>query len=600
MKRLEINGQFADLSDKSIGISWQYLDVTSPGERYSPYSTNIILPYTAKNKQILGYGDVVGADMTTVRSLPSVNLWFDAYKVIDNGYLKVVSMTSAGYQCNVVGLNQVIESLMAHTFTEIFDEAVSNTSSLGTSFPGAIGNLRTGSTAGNPGWIIPVLMPDSVGGGWNLYTPSEGYKHECWMSLVGIIRSIESLGWMTLKVWESGAVMDWKDSSMHADLIKLYTPAWNYHLTVVGVNWSIIKVATGERTMSDKVIDKTTFVNFGGKTPWDFIKIVSQLFCSMIYQNGNEFMLVPLNNISSNSAIDLTGKLKSKTKYTNIPGYEKSNHITYKLTDNLKESFARTTINANVTPSSEKILYTINAMLPGFYFGGFTEGLFNTDYGNNSELSSTPVILYDSLNEYPGGLSYGDPAYVLPESKLKYLTYFDNSAWHSMLQSMSSIGICYDVELQLSLYDYYRLRPYRLLKVNDIGGLFFINSIKNYDPYSGKPAKVQLIKCDAPYVSIVHFVSISNIPNGRAGNTFSATLTYTNTGAEETKTVLYQIIHNVLGNVVSSGSFPLTFNAVGGDITITGLTYPAVGTYDLRMTIKGITEVTSNVFTTTT
>jgi hypothetical protein len=584
MKRLEINGQYADLSSDSIGINWQYLDITNPGNRYTPFSSTITLPFTGRNKQILGYGDAIGANMTKIRSLPNVNLWFGHNKIITNGTLKVTSISAKGYVCSVTGRNSVIETIEAHTMTEVFDEAVTNGFNAQSSLPNAIASLEVGYSPTNWGWILPRTMPDALqGASWEIWNTTTGYAHEVWLSAAGIIRAIESLGWFTLKIWKDGRFVSWSASEMSEDLNKLYTPCWNYHLNNTSTTWDIIKVATGTRIINGKSIDKSTFVNFGGGTPWDFVRVIAQLFCAMIYQDGTNINLIPLNNMTADDAIDLTGKVAAYVKNVNIPGYESSNYVNYKITDNLPSYFGRTTITAPVVPVTEKDLFTLDLMLPGLYVA--TGFIFNSDYGSNGDLAKSPLFLYDDGTTEIRSIIYDhSPSDYSDVAILKQLSYFDFSGWYSNLQIMATDGIFLDADIDINPYDLLKLLPTKMVKVNNLGGLFYLNKITNYDPYSGKLAKCQIVKLNAPFIYVddtdVTLDSIDTISDGLFYSSLIPTVNYTNTGNAKDLTIIWEVGYYALGEwqIISTGSNVITFNNGSDSINLTGITYPDDGT----------------------
>lgn len=83
MKRLTINGQVADISELPSAISFKYVDIIDGlSNRYSPSTSGITLPYTARNKSIFGYSDVVGGSKKV-----NPNLILDGYRMATgNGY----------------------------------------------------------------------------------------------------------------------------------------------------------------------------------------------------------------------------------------------------------------------------------------------------------------------------------------------------------------------------------------------------------------------------------------------------------------------------------------------------------------------------------
>ena len=514
MKRILIDGREADLSEAPIAINWEYLNLSEPGKKYSPYTSSLTLPFTPKNKSIMGFADVVGGNPAAARDIQDVDIWLGPLRFIRGGTLKILSSAKEGYLGTVTSRNQYIEAIEAYTL----DEAIADCAATFTyaAYADAIDALRTGTvTAVNKGFILPRTLEGSISTStWTIYSTANGHTHEVWLSAAAIITQMIAEGVMTLKVWESGASVAIASSDLWTDLGKLYLPCWNWVLYDGGSAWTL-ELASGERLIAGDVIDRSQLVTFGGKTSWEFIKSIAQIFCAAIYQDADEITLVPLNNISSAGAVDLTGKCKPLTKYYTVPGHGSSNYIRYKNTDNLTDDFARMNISVGIKPLLEKELLTFDLMLPGQYFVvTHMKKFFDTNVNGNGELLTTPMLLFDDGEQAIVTVTHGSD--TAASIYLKVLSYYDFTPWWSSYNLISIEGIAYDAEIGINHYLLSKLRPWLLVRINELGGLFYLNKISGYDPDSGKPARCQVIKWAGGEFSITP-ASFTFAYNGQTG-----------------------------------------------------------------------------------
>ena len=515
MKRIEINGEFADLSEESIGLNWQYFDVSNPGVRINPFTSTIKLPFTARNKRLLGYGDAIGGNMDGIRAVANVNYWLGAYKVISNGYLKVTEIDKA-YICSITAKNSTVDLLENLTFKEILDDAAVV---FGTTISATLASLRDGTS----GWLLPRVLYDNItssiwniGGGFGV-----AVRHELWIKISTLFDHIENLTGVSFKIIEDGDVLDLADSVIYTDyLSKMYTPTWKYHLLKSQANFltTSLQETSGRLFTEDKRIETPLLKIFGGLSPWSFIKSVAQIFGSIIEVSNNVITIISLNELKKFTPVNLSGKVEKYKKSINIPGVEARNIVGYKITDNLPNSFGRILITADVKPDVEKELFVFDLCLPGMYvpslYMSTSQTFFNTNYGSNQDLATRPLILFDGGDSVSTTVGYGSttatgwgpittPAYY-GTVNLKVLTYLPLTGFYTEYQKWLTAGIYFEADVALNLFDFMRLRPYKLVWIPELGGSFFVNKITNFDPYSGKPAKMQLVKADVTVPAIIN------------------------------------------------------------------------------------------------
>jgi hypothetical protein len=483
MKRIMISGSPADLPQAPIAINWEYLNLAEPGKRYSPFTSTLTLPYTPANKKIMGYGDVIGGNPAAVRAIQDVDLWIGALRFIREGTFKVLNAGKDGYQGTVTGRNRFIEDIESYTLEEIIADCAETFTY--TDYADAIESLRAGIDAGiNPGFILPRTLEGSIASSiWTIYSGANGHTHEVWLSAAAILDQMIAEGVLTLQVYEAGVFVALADSDLYTELQKLYTPCWNWVLYDNTSSWTI-ELASGQRLLNGQVVDRADFKNFGGKTSWEFLKAVAQLFCAAIWQDRTDIRLIPLNALTTTGAVDLSGKAKVERKYFAIPGHGSLNHISYAGA----EDIGKLTVTSPVKPEEEKNLLTFDISLPGqLYVGQYSKNFFNTAEGREGA-----ILLYDS----------GDPDYTTithgtdtaTDVLLKVLTYFDFSTWWTTYRLLAAKGIAFDAEIYLDTYSLMRLRPWLLVRINELGGLFYLNKITGFDPDSGKMAKCQVVK----------------------------------------------------------------------------------------------------------
>lgn len=561
MKHILINGQRADVSKAPIAINWEYLDLATPGKKYSPFTSTLTLPYTAKNKSLMGYGDIPGATLTKVRSVQDVDLIIGGLKFIKSGTFKVLYSGKEGYTGTITGRNTCIEAIEAYTLDHAIEDAAATFTYA--TYAAAIAALRTGTiTSVNKGFILPRTLEGAISSSiWTIYSAPNGHTHEVWLSAYAILKAMVDAGVVTLKVWESDEFIAVEDSLLYADLCKLYMPCWNWVLYDGGAAWTI-EVASGQRLINTKVVDRADLVTFGGRSSWEFIKAVAQLFGCIIYQDQAEISLIPLNHVSTNGAIDLSGKVKADKKYFAIPGHGSSNHINYD-----DSTLARVTITAPVTPATEKDLLTLDLMLPGqLWVNQYSKNFFNTDY-NEGSFKDKPMLLYDGGDTDYTTITHGTD--TATDILLKVLTFMPLSTWWATYQTVASRGIAYDAEVYLDPYTMSRLKPWLLVRINELGGLFYINKITGFDPDSGKMAKCQLVRW------------------GDAISLSTSAMTFTYDGQSQTITVTSNVPWTASG--IGSGVVLDKYYGGGSDVvTVTSNVYAGIDAI-IRFNFAGTT-----------
>lgn len=592
MKHLEINGKLADMPNDPIGYTWQYFDMMDPEKRFNPYTTTIKLPKTPRNVSLIGYGHATGANLSIARDIPNVNFYLGSCKVISGGYLKVTNIDDT-INVQVTSRTTLADTLEALEMADVFERAASDTGTIAASYADTITSLL----AGTDGWILHRTIEDAVTSKtWlihNYSSPNELPQHELWINMSLLFDTLEALGSFTFSVAEGGAVVNLQASTFYSSILaKLYTPAWNYIIYPASYpnNWYVRGLTTGTRTVNGKAFEYSGVKLFGGRNAWEMIKLVGQLIGAIIYFSDGGIVIAPLSELDTFTPLSFTNRIKKPfTKYVNLPGYEAINYVRYSNSDNLPETYAQGEIPADVNPVKSRELLKLNLVLPGRYYNS-TEGqmLWNTSYPENGELASIPLVLYDSGRTTSGTavtINFTAPGGTQSSTgNVKILRQYAILSGYVSLYAAALQGTVYEADMNINLYDLMRLKPYSLLQINDMGGLFFLNSIKNFDPDSGKLAKVQLVKMykiDKPldleevterfatdYAAAFAAVGITVTYYNGANKTI--TLTASTPGTDMTEYPSVEILADDLKGAVANAATNVVAKARRDTVTLTG------------------------------
>jgi hypothetical protein len=177
------------------------------------------------------------------------------------------------------------------------------------------------------------------------------------------------------------------------------------------------------------------------------------------------------------------------------------------------------------------------------------------------------MLLYDGGDTDYTTITHGTDTEV--DILLKVLTFMPLSAWWANYQMVSSRGIAYDAEVYLDPYTLSRLKPWLLVRVNELGGLFYLSKITGFDPDSGKMAKCQLVRWGD---AISYSLSTS-------------AMTFTYDGQSQTITVTSNV--SWTASVIGSGVVLNKYSGGGNDVvTVTSNIYGGI-TATIRFNFAG-------------
>ncbi len=506
--RITIGNKNADIGENPVAINYKYLDLLEGlDERSQPYSSSITLPYTARNKFIFGFGDVVGSDLSKARGVYDVDFWLGPVKVINKGTLKLLDMDDRGYNCCISGRNQLISRLQGIKIETVLDQFVGT--HVNSTFVTAINDLASGTK----GFLLARDLHEDINStNWNIYNNllnGHWINHWLWFSVSKILETAETLGQCSFKMvfgGGDGTISTIFGSSLETVYFKkMYVPGYAYYLKYDGsMFWDITKdkssLEKDSFVFGGSYVPRSDFRVFGDRTVWDLLTYLAKMFCfSIIVDSESDEVIICLTNvINKNTPVNLSGKIIGKPKKVPyLEGYAPINKIFYGQSDNIVKDYNAIILTSPIISTEEtKELFTLDLIFPGLYYNSFLgDHLFKINLSSNKKLLSEPFILYANGNTASTRViqNYSGDVYERT-ANLEKLRAVNSTSYYDALRSFLNIGEVYECEMALNIYDYSKLVPYKYVKIEELGGNFYLNKIENWNP--DKPAKVQLIKAE--------------------------------------------------------------------------------------------------------
>jgi len=270
-------------------------------------------------------------------------------------------------------------------------------------------------------------------------------------------------------------------------------------------------------------------------TAWDLIKTVLQLFCGVFKIDGIDMEMQKFNDLDVTTPIDWSGKLVKKSKKFSIPNAAQKNYILHGVGENVDKQFLSGLIECNnKNIDFEKDIATMKDKL-------FPYRDMEPYYTNASSSPILGISLPELDSEFPGLL--GDPTpsrikglkdLVIHVDSSEYLgqplslaviywfeynvgpsqwrgepligdltsdadttivKYYNPTANYSLVETMLTNPVMYDAELNLNIIDIHDFDHFKAVKIDELEGLFYVNTISNFLATSpGTPTRVELIK----------------------------------------------------------------------------------------------------------
>ncbi len=280
---------------------------------------------------------------------------------------------------------------------------------------------------------------------------------------------------------------------------------------------------------TDYLLDE--IIIHGSFTAWDLIKNILQLTCSVFKVTGTNMEIQKFNDIDITTPVDWSDKLVSKSKKFAIPGTAQKNYIRHNVGENVDSLYLAGIIdcnNENIDFEKDLAIMKDKTFQLRDVFDNYTnasvEPLFAIQLPDVKDVPNTPStvspvgytgvtdmqIIVDSA-KFLGqplaiSMTYLSFAFgiwnydiengnITTDSETTIAEYYDPSSNYSLIETMLTDPVFYEVELLLNIIDIYEFDHFKAVKIDELEGIFYVNKINNFLATSpGTPTKVQLIK----------------------------------------------------------------------------------------------------------
>lgn len=493
--------------NKALGYRYDWMNFHNLDKRYVPGSTNMNFPPTAANKEIFGYFENAGIDLDFVRSgTIGIEMYFDAYQILKGRFN--LREYSNGYSGFITSSSDIVDAINAKSITTILDN-----STLTASFATIDIAMTYFQDISTDGWLIPITVANDDN---TTTTPHYvdlqdqlGFNiayNDIWRSTSKFIEDISSESGIDIYVYEAGGLVSFGSSNLFTTSRYHYFPVFRYAIEKgTGVTVDTIRGTATKKKGFDQskksYIRLDEFADIPVANTFDFIKLYSQYFNCGLYLDNELDRIVLVNYAdlyaSISSDLDWSAKLISYTKKPNITGYEKLNYINYAAVGNASAEDSRTLITNLDTYwlQETKDLYDLNLMNPPTQnLEGIRDDVLNTNHFDFSEWSNIPCFMKRG-SLVTSFIRLDTLIATLGASSRIYRLEFDPiQSQYTWVDNFLAIGEEYKANLNLNIFDLTQLRPWSVVKIDRLGGLFHVNNIDSFDPYNNSKAVSSLIK----------------------------------------------------------------------------------------------------------
>jgi hypothetical protein len=247
------------------------------------------------------------------------------------------------------------------------------------------------------------------------------------------------------------------------------------------------------------------FSYYGDKSVLDFLKTLAIMFGAIIEVDDvtKVINITKFNDIKEGEAVlDWSKKIIKSEKFFSFGNYAQTNTMRYKVDDGVSKdsgAFSFSCNNKNIEVLKES---TIDCFIPRFYesrylLGStsdktiFTDKPFNEiiilkDNGDFTE-EVTPFFAHFQDSDLK---IYNDSFDIRPT----LLTGFDFSEYYEAIEEALTNPIKYEAEIFLNTLDFINFRASHLVRIDPLGGVFYVNKINGFNPKAKGGTKVELIK----------------------------------------------------------------------------------------------------------
>jgi len=496
MRILRINGYDVDIDEKTaIGITFQKYDITDPATRKIKFSNTFSIPNTAKNLNIIGYGNNSQTLSTKIYDKFTCSYWLDNVNLIDEENLRITEINDRinfylyqkeSFWDEIKNYRWVdmIEDYLQWLYDEknwyvLTDD---NSNYYSGTFASFIGEINTSDYLRLSHLYTDITISDfeqPPGGNLCIFIKSIFEFLENKYSISFNLTSTEN-------VW----------SDVYASNIYVWASA----LLIVNFNledkWAISRINEGNESTSFSL----AFNNLD-KSVYDLVKSFMQLFNLVIIDdyvdNVYTIDLFRFDDIQNKDTIKLPGKIwLEKTKFKPyIKGFEQNNYIKYEsVPENFGDTYGAINIpclNKNLNEVSD--LFKIDAYYPAISLNSDNDAIINLV--NENAFETFVFLISDNQTTSAITINFGSPPIGTYIGALPLAANYGIANEYLFIKEILEYPRFFEIEAWLSIADIFNLDFFKQYYIPELGGSYFINKISGFNPEkSNKPTKLEVFK----------------------------------------------------------------------------------------------------------
>lgn len=501
MKLLKVNGFEVDTDDKTvIAVTFQNGDLSEIDKIRNNVSNNISLPLTANNKRVFEFSENPFSNTSIPYSKLTIDYWDNSVHLLKSakGYL---SKVKSRYELIIVDNGDIFDLMKGKLLRELMRESFNPYV-----ISGDFRDLMTDISFYNYRGLInsAVSFSEKID-----YPTPQLWEGHFLIKVSEVVSYIEDF--TGYKIVNSGTITDLTDFNYLAmpfyDVIPFgFVTGGGTRLTGAYL-YDDLPAAYNSKYV-------TNYNYLADITVLDFIKAILTVFGAkmVIDENAKTIKLISLLSITESTAnLDWSGKVMSSEKKFNFGGYAQTNNLDYKLDNDVSVGLFRVVFNSNNSNLQVEKKQDINLFVPRaykYYYGSTFAGMVYTlgsltdkTYFTDKPLKSlvffrafgaTSIGFFMKCAYYDSGMINYDV--FTTDFATSIVEIFDFSDYYIPMQNLLTDCVVFDAELNISFLDVYGFSPEKLVKIDELGGVFYVNKITGYNSLAKGGTKVELIK----------------------------------------------------------------------------------------------------------
>lgn len=476
---IKINGSRVNIPDKqTIAYNLINFDLKDMGNRKFNYTNSFQIPREG-NELIFGFASHPSSNQNTPYSALVINITVDGLPIVVNGSGFIESFSDGFYNIQVTESKDLISEMKETPLSTLYS---------GDTIP-----INSGSDLNNllrlntTGFRMPIIMDDE-----NIQDAASADSYT-------FLNDEEVLIVYVKSVFAKYATVN---SVTFAGDLYSDTYFSNLLLNVFNVDQTGL----------------TEFININihpTKSFHDLFKEILKIFGATFKISGSTITINKLDNFSYTSYIDWSGKVtKVNKKLFAIPGTGQNNYMRYKESDGASKTlnqslFTCNNVNIAVDADIFKFDAKVYPLILMDAYSNYVDQATIYWKENKRKVDSAGVItrpVNDFVFMYYGSLKMWEGFFISasgqnyttadPDTYPLYLpVYYNSTNEYLNIKKMLTDPVVYEVDMWLNLLDIVNFTPFKFVFIKELGGLFYVNTIKDYLLNSDdKTANVELIK----------------------------------------------------------------------------------------------------------